>query len=153
MRTFIKIMMLATIALPLITWGQQVIGFHEAQSAERRDWIPFSLQGETVWVNPDVSVTLTSAPSAELRWRTPAAPVVVANDPPGLQITLSEVDRTRFADLTTHVTGRRLAVLHNGHILSAPFVEGPIVGGRVIIYGIQDASITQHIAAQLRARP
>lgn len=135
--------------LPLISSGQSILGFHEAQDDARGDWISFSLRGKTIWVNPDVSVTVTKATFAELRYAASPASVVESMSHPCLHLTFTEQDRARFADLTTRATGRRIAILHRGELLAAPGVSVPVSSGRVIIHGIQDQATARGIVAAL----
>jgi len=52
---------------------------------------------------------------------------------PVLTIEFSEADAARFAELTAANIGRRLAVVIDGEILTAPVVTGPVKHGKVQI--------------------
>ncbi len=148
MKSLIQI--LITIMLPTLAMSQNVLGFHEAQSESRGDWIAFSLRGKTFWVNPDAALTVTSVPIAHL-YSTDSAASVVESAPArnALLLMFSESDRVRFADLTTRATGRRIAILHRGELLAAPNISAPVSDGRVIIHGIQNQATARGIVAAL----
>jgi hypothetical protein len=151
MKTLGTFVLLASLPLSLV--GQEGVGFHEAQFERRADWVPFALRGETVWVNPDQSVSITSAAYAQLGWRGAPSSVIESPVQPYLELQFTETDRRRIAALTTRIAGQRMAVLHHGVLLAAPLVSKPIVEGRVSILGIVDAAMAQEVVAGLEAKP
>jgi preprotein translocase subunit SecD len=83
----------------------------------------------------------------------------VATDPqlgqPIVDVTLDDIGRDRFADLTRRALGEKLGIVIDGTILSAPIVQTEIPGGRIqITLGTgEPASLmteAQSLAAALR---
>ena len=71
---------------------------------------------------------------------------------PGVLATLTSEGEQRFADLTGRITGRKLAILVDGEVLSAPVVQERIPGGRFSIHmGTGDAQTLAREARTLAA--
>jgi hypothetical protein len=52
-----------------------------------------------------------------------------------IDIILNEGGTQRFAEATSHLIGKQLAILVDGMVLSVPTVQSPITGGEVVISG------------------
>ncbi len=52
---------------------------------------------------------------------------------PGIQISLSEKDQSKLAKLTTKYLNHRLAVIHNGRVLSIPKIKSSISNGNFFL--------------------
>ncbi|MFC7616118.1 hypothetical protein ACFQV2_24255 [Actinokineospora soli] len=50
-------------------------------------------------------------------------------------VTLTAQDAMEFGDWTTNHIGQQLAIVVDGDVVSAPTIEGPILGGSVQISG------------------
>ena len=54
---------------------------------------------------------------------------------PSIEFTLTEPGRKAFAEFTERHVGRRLVVAINGRGRSAPVIQTPILGGRILLSG------------------
>lgn len=72
---------------------------------------------------------------------------------PEIEITFTETGRKRFADVTRESIGKRLAIVINGQLYSAPKIMSEIPGGKATISGDfskQEAeALVEHINASL----
>lgn len=68
---------------------------------------------------------------------------------PGVGLRFNAEGARRFADLTREAVGRRVAILVDGEVLSAPFIRAPILHGQAIITGGFTAESAQALAARL----
>lgn len=66
-------------------------------------------------------------------------------------IELSPEGTKAFADLTTKNVGRRIAILLDKRVLTAPTVNEPIPGGKAVITGSKNIEEAQHLALLLRS--
>ena len=57
----------------------------------------------------------------------------------------------KFADLTTKNVGRRIAILLDGEVLTAPNVKEPITGGKAVITGQRTLEEAHNLAILLRS--
>ena len=64
---------------------------------------------------------------------------------PRILITLTESGGKRFGDITTKYLGKRLAIILDGKLHSAPVVRDPILGGSLTITG----NLTEFEATEL----
>ena len=62
-----------------------------------------------------------------------ASPARGFNDDPQVQVVLTAQGRKTFGDMTTRGVGRKIAMVVDGDVLSAPVVATPIPGGRAYI--------------------
>lgn len=71
----------------------------------------------------------------------------------GWQITFDLTDEgsTTFADVTTRLVGRQLAIVVDQVVISAPTVESPITGGSGVITGSFTENRAKDLATQLNA--
>jgi preprotein translocase subunit SecD len=67
---------------------------------------------------------------------------------PEIQLTFTEQGARRFAEVTRQHTGKRLAIVIDGRIYSAPKVMDEVAGGKAVISG----SFSWQEASQLAAR-
>nr|WP_237417565.1 hypothetical protein [Actinomadura rayongensis] len=65
-------------------------------------------------------------------------------------LTLRSADRTAFGRLTRGMVGRDLAFVVNGQLVTAPRVDMPITGGKVVITGPVDRAAAALLARQLK---
>ena len=70
------------------------------------------------------------------------------NGAPGIYIELTDAGKERLANVTTKYVHKKLGIVLNGHLVSAPIVNGPILGGSLMISG----NFTEAEAAELVAR-
>ena len=64
----------------------------------------------------------------------------------GVRVTLTEKGKERFASLTERSVGKRLAIVVNGKIVSAPVVREKIAGGEVVVNGNFSAKEADELA-------
>ncbi len=85
------------------------------------------IRSETLYVQKTVLLDQTAVESA----------TVVTNRLGGLEIDLAFTDsgRKRFANVTRQNVGRRLAIIVDGQILSAPIIQSKITNGKASIVG------------------
>ncbi len=69
---------------------------------------------------------------------------------PIIVVAMKPADARRFAQVTARCVGKRLAVVINGEIRTAPLVRRPIRGGRAEIHGIVFKQEARDLAAFLR---
>ncbi len=70
---------------------------------------------------------------------------------PVVAFSFDGVGAARFCDVTTDNVGRLLAIVLDGHVISAPRINSPICGGNGIITGSFSVAGTQELALLLRA--
>jgi hypothetical protein len=107
---------LAPDAAHMFAFGQE---WHDPDDPEPARWRSYYLD-RTVWLsNADIA-------NAYVYWnRTTNRPEVL--------VEYSAEGGNRFADLTGRITGRKLAILFDGQVSSAPVVQDRITGGRTTI--------------------
>jgi len=62
-----------------------------------------------------------------------ASPARGFNEEPQVQVVLTAQGRKTFGDMTTQGVGRKIAIVIDGDVVSAPVVASPITGGRAYI--------------------
>jgi len=67
---------------------------------------------------------------------------------PEISIEFSDVGKELFADITRENLNKRLAIVLNGHLYSAPVIRSEIPGGKALITG----SFTEAEASELAAK-
>jgi preprotein translocase subunit SecD len=70
-----------------------------------------------------------------------------------VEFTLTPEGSGKFAETTTRLIGRQLAILVDGVVLSAPTVQSPITGGQGEITGSYTEAEAKDLAATLNAAP
>lgn len=70
---------------------------------------------------------------------------------PAVSFTLNNIGAKLFADITKHNSGKRLAIVMDNKLLSAPMINEPIVGGSGIISGHFTINSANELALLLRA--
>ncbi len=70
---------------------------------------------------------------------------------PVVQFSLNHLGAKRFAEATTHNRGKRLAIILDGKVLSAPVINDPIIGGDGIISGSFTVEQATELSLMLRA--
>lgn len=70
---------------------------------------------------------------------------------PAIFIRFDGVGTRRFADITTQFTGRRMAIVLDGKVYSAPRLNEPILGGSAQITGAFSVPEAEDLATVLRA--
>jgi SecD/SecF fusion protein len=65
---------------------------------------------------------------------------------PQIDFTLTDDGAQKFADVTRNNVGRRLAIVLDGHLYSAPRIDGPILAGSAQITGISTPEEAQTLA-------
>ena len=68
-----------------------------------------------------------------------------------VQLQFSDEGGRKFADLTTKNVGRRIAILLDGEVLTAPNVREPITGGSAVITGSRSLEEAHNLAILLRS--
>src|SRR5262245_17321294 len=68
-----------------------------------------------------------------------------------IQFDLTGEGSSTFADVTTRLEGRQLAIVVDDQVISAPTVQSPITGGRGVITGNFTESRAKDLATQLNA--
>lgn len=68
-----------------------------------------------------------------------------------VSLEFSDEGGQKFADLTTKNVGRRIAILLDGQILTAPNVKEPITGGKAVITGQRSLEEAHNLAILLRS--
>ncbi len=95
---------------------------------------------ETVHVQNAVLLDQTALKSAQV--------LQDPNGQPQISIQFTESGRKRFAQVTRENIGKRLAIVIDGHVYSAPRIMTEIAGGKGLISG----SFSQKEAAELAAK-
>jgi preprotein translocase subunit SecD len=70
---------------------------------------------------------------------------------PEVKFSLNHLGAKRFADATSNNRGRRLAIILDGKVLSAPVINSPILGGDGVITGSFTIEEATELALMLRA--
>ena len=70
---------------------------------------------------------------------------------PAVAFSFKSVGAKKFAHATRENVGRRLAIVLDGEIISAPVINGPITGGQGIITGKFTVQATNNLALLLRS--
>ena len=68
-----------------------------------------------------------------------------------IQFTLTGAGSSTFADVTTRLQGRQLAIVVDDQVISAPTVQSPITGGNGVITGSFTEARAKDLATQLNA--
>ncbi|MCR5559510.1 MAG: protein translocase subunit SecD [Schwartzia sp.] len=68
-----------------------------------------------------------------------------------VSLDFSDEGGKKFADLTTKNVGRRIAILLDGEVLTAPNVKEPITGGKAVITGQRTLEEAHNLAILLRS--
>ena len=68
-----------------------------------------------------------------------------------ISLTFTSAGTKAFADLTRKNVGRRLAILIDGKVLSAPAIRAPIPGGKAVITGSFTKKQAEELAEQISA--
>jgi len=103
---------------------------------ERR--IPYAVQARTLLTGAELSrAEVTSDPNSPGGWQ-----VAIEFTPAGTRT---------FADITEHNVGRRLAIILDGNVYSAPRINERIPGGRAVITGQFTVEDARDLAIVLRA--
>ncbi len=70
---------------------------------------------------------------------------------PVVGVSLNSAGAKRFADITTKYTGKRLAIILDNNVISAPVIEEPILGGNASISGRFTMAQANNLAIALRS--
>ncbi len=70
---------------------------------------------------------------------------------PAVSFSFDSIGASRFCDVTTGNVGRRLAIVLDGEVISAPRINSPICGGNGIITGSFSSAGAEELAILLRA--
>ena len=70
---------------------------------------------------------------------------------PAVSFSLNHLGAKRFAEATTNNRGKRLAIILDGKVLSAPVINSPIVGGDGVITGSFSVEQATELALMLKA--
>jgi len=94
--------------------------------------------GEAAYLYPEVVLDERDILTAE----------VVADESgrPSIHVELTHAGRQKFARVTSENVGRRLAMLYEGELLSAPTIRAPIIHGKAIITGDFNLAEARRIA-------
>ena len=68
-----------------------------------------------------------------------------------VSLDFSDEGGKKFAELTTKNVGRRIAILLDGEVLTAPNVKEPITGGKAVITGQRSLEAARNLAILLRS--
>ncbi len=108
--------------------GEQLTGMALAGGEET-----FSLEGDVLFSHDDVTQAL----------------VLGQGTHPFIELTFSEEASARFAQVTEENVGRRVGMIIDGELLSAPIIRAPITQGKAIIEGYFSWEEAERIAAGL----
>ena len=70
-------------------------------------------------------------------------------DRPVISVTLTESGKLKFAEATRNSVGRKIAIVGNGKLLSAPLVQSEIAGGMFEIAGDYSVEDARQLAARI----
>lgn len=70
-----------------------------------------------------------------------------------ITVRFTDKGRERFGDITTDLLGRRLAIVLDRQVMSAPYIQEPIIGGSAMISGSFDEAQARLLAAILNSDP
>lgn len=85
------------------------------------------------WVEKTVLMDQDDLQSARVVTSSPSTSNVPGR--PEIEVTFTPKGRKRFAEVTRHNINKRLAILINGRIISAPVIRSEISGGTALISG------------------
>ena len=120
------------------------VQFRLAAEEPADGWEEFELEGRTFHLEPVVRLDETHFALASARrgrgetWH--------------VEVFLTEEGARLLGDLTTANQGRRLGMVVDGKLLSAPVIRAPITQGRALISGHIDEREARRIAAGVMAR-
>jgi len=89
--------------------------------------------GEILWIGKEVLIHQNDLQEAKVVTNTPAMSNVPGK--PVIEITFTPEGRKRFAEVTRQNIDKRLAIIVEGRIVSAPVIRSEISGGKGIISG------------------
>lgn len=90
--------------------------------------------GDILWVSKTVVIDQNDVQATRVATSTP----LTGNHPPGapeIDVTFTPEGRKRFAEVTRHSIDKRLAIIIDGQVVSAPVIKTEIPGGKSIISG------------------
>ena len=71
----------------------------------------------------------------------------------GVALRLTGADRAAFADLTRVQQGKQLVVVVDDRVVTAPWLDGPITGGEVVITGRFTRTDAERLVRELTGMP
>lgn len=147
MRRHIAVALISACALPVL--AGEILEFRLAQSNATNGWSKAQFDGQPIWLSPKPELTATHVASAEFQWSRPAlSPEAIAqlkkmmpettietNRHPQISIKFTEKGTALFAKVTGENYRKRLAILSDDTILTAPVIMDSITGGVAVISG------------------
>lgn len=98
---------------------------------------------DTLWVSKEILIDQSDLQMTTVVTTTPATSNVPGR--PEIDVTFTPKGRKRFAEVTRQSINKRLAIIIDGQIVSAPVIKSEIPGGTAVISG----SFTQSEALEL----
>ena len=92
--------------------------FRLAQAAPQAGMIPMVVEGETLYVASQAALTEADVKHARVSSGQRGQPLI--------EVQFRPAGAKRFADLTTANVGKRVAILIDGRVISAPTIASPI---------------------------
>ncbi len=89
--------------------------------------------GEILWVSKEVLLDQNDLQTTAVVTSTPALSNVPGR--PEIEVTFTPNGRRQFADVTRQSINKRLAIIINGQVVSAPVIKSEISGGTAMISG------------------
>jgi hypothetical protein len=101
-------------------------------------------RGEDLWLQPGPGVTGDMVSKAHS--------TIDQTGRPAIEFTLTPAGKTRLAEITRTNIGRRLAILIDGNVVTAPMLISPIEGGKGMITGDFSSAEANTLASLIVAR-
>jgi preprotein translocase subunit SecD len=101
-----------------------------------------------VWVNPKIELDETDVDYAEVT-HVHVGEKNAQREEAALALTMTSAGRGKLKALTGRRGYSRLVIFVNGKLIMAPYVQGRITDGKMLIYGTLDASEAGRLAAGL----
>ncbi|PSL48006.1 hypothetical protein CLV51_102866 [Chitinophaga niastensis] len=101
-----------------------------------------SASNKIVYINP--------APVISVSQIEKVTTVIEAQQLPALSLVLDATGTRKLSKVTTRMTGKRMAVIINNHLLAAPLIREPIKGGQLMITGTTTAAEAENFKRLLQ---
>ena len=137
--------MIAGLVLVAVGCGTRgvTIEFRLAQTEPGAGLVEFVLpgSGETYYLHGDAAIGNADVATAS---------VIQHGDRPAVDLLLTQEGAVRFAEFTKANLKRRVGILVDGELVSAPIINAPITGGRAMVIGDFSEEEALRIARGLR---
>lgn len=91
------------------------------------------VHGEILWIGKQVLIDQSDLQATTVVMSTPAASNVPGR--PEIDVTFTPKGSKQFTEVTRHSINKRLAIIIDGQLVSAPVIKSEITGGKAMISG------------------